>query len=70
VSTAARKARKREGIPFERVGKVGTPLSERIVPQRADLSKGIWVPAKRALKRLGRRAEVTGELLKKVGNES
>ena len=63
MSAAARKARKREGVPFTRTPKVGTPLAERAIAWTAQMVNGkrISAPSKNAVARRERRAEITGE---------
>ena len=60
MSTKARKARKRAGIPFVKAPKVGTPLEERAVPLVSRKVDGVlgWHPSNRAVKKLADRSRV------------
>lgn len=61
MSTAARKARKRAGIKFEKAPKVGTPLEDRTVPMVQRMVKGMFriLPSARARKRIKRQLDAS-----------
>lgn len=64
MSTAARKARKRAGIRFEKPAKVGTPVMQRSVPLVMDGSGMLW-PSKRARRKQRDRVELLKKYEKK-----
>lgn len=57
MSNAARKARKKAHVKFERTPKTPTPLHEISVP-RSGSTKRVGLPSRRALARLAERANV------------
>jgi len=54
MSTTARKARKKSGVPFVREQKVVTPPAERSIPLVADRRTNTYKPSNRALRRIER----------------